>query len=447
MKPSGPTDSSLRRYGLIILATTLILLGAVAIFNFMVDPFAMYRLVEIQGFNANKPTVFKRLKLLKAFEVRRVKPQTIILGTSRSHVGLRCSHEVWAHLEGPCYNLAFDGATTKEMYAYLLHAQAIRPLRHVLLGLDTYHPTSAKAFTRPDFDPEILARSRAWRWTTLFTGDLRLLTSMDMWRASLKTLQDQKQFAPDCFAPDGQRLGEVYFRHYERTFVRSGPRAYFEEVDRREIGSQKQAQPTPAAAHHDHDLPANPDETSLAYIRRIMAFCRAHHIDLRIFITPCHVHQLEIAAAFWGPETIDNSRRALVGLLAEDAARHPGEPPIPLLDFSGYNSITTEPLPAAGSFTEMRYYWDSSHFKEIVGDYVLDRIYHAASLEPQVPADFGVVLNQATLDSVLEQQHKAELKYHRTFADTDGLARYIREAKQETRAQTYSSASASETAN
>jgi len=43
-----------------------------------------------------------------------------------------------------------------------------------------------------------------------------------------------------------------------------------------------------------------------------------------------------------------------------------------LWDFSGYSSVTTEALPASGSHAEMEFYWDSSHFKDIVGDFVLD---------------------------------------------------------------------------
>jgi hypothetical protein len=51
-----------------------------------------------------------------------IKPEAIVLGTSRSHVGLRMTHAGWRVPIGTRYNSAFDGATTKEMYAYLLHA-------------------------------------------------------------------------------------------------------------------------------------------------------------------------------------------------------------------------------------------------------------------------------------------------------------------------------------
>lgn len=149
----------------------------------------------------------------------------------------------------------------------------------------------------------------------------------------------------------------------------------------------------------------------MGYIRRIIAFCRAERIDLRIFLTPSHVHQVEIAAAAEESSWIEGAKRDLVYLLAEDTARHPDEAPIPLWDFSGYSTVTTEPLPAPGSRDEMKYYWDSSHFKEIVGDYVLDRLFEISNPHRPVPGDFGVRLTVDTIESALARDRVAQARY------------------------------------
>ena len=99
------------RYCAAVITAVLALLCAVAGVNTFVDPFDMYRLWDIEGVNAYKPAIYHRVRLFKAYEVRRVQPQSVILGSSRTHLGLRCSHGVWKSLEGPCYNLAFDGTT------------------------------------------------------------------------------------------------------------------------------------------------------------------------------------------------------------------------------------------------------------------------------------------------------------------------------------------------
>jgi len=376
----------------------------------------MYRLVDLEGFNAYKPAVDHRVRLVKAYDVRRFRPQGIILGTSRSHLGLRPSHEGWDPAAKPVYNLAFDGATTKEMYQYLLHAHAVRPLQQVVLGLDTYHATLAPATARPDFDAQLLDSPGGRALPSLMRADLKVFTSLDTLRASLATVRSQSDREPQWSAPDGQRLGEVYFRRAGEHFEQLGPRAYFEEIDRLEVGFKREGQL--AANPRGPGRPAEPataaSETSLDYIRRIVAFCRAQRVDLRIFIAPEHAHQLEITAAIGEWATLENAKRALVQLLAEDAARHPGASPIPLWDFSGYSSVTTEALPESGSRAEMGFYWDSSHFKDVVGDLVLDRLFGLSHPRRPVPPDFGVRLTAATIEPALARLRAAQLAYRRS---------------------------------
>jgi hypothetical protein len=396
--------------------TAVLLITAIASMNFVVDPFGMYRLVDREGFNAYKPAVDHRVRLVKAYDVRRLRPQGIILGTSRSHLGLRPSHDGWNPAAKPVYNLAFDGATTKEMYQYLLHAHAVRPLRQVVLGLDTYHATRAPATARPDFDAQLLDSPGGRTLPSLMRADLKVLTSLDTLRASLATVRSQRDREPQWFAPDGQRLGEVFFRRAGEHFEQLGPRAYFEEIDRLEVGFKQEGQS--AANARGLGRTAQPataaSETSVDYIRRIVAFCRVQGVDLRVFVAPEHAHQLEITAAIGEWATLENAKRALVQLLADDAARHPGAPPIPLWDFSGYSSVTTEALPEPGSRAEMGFYWDSSHFKDVVGDLVLDRLFGLSHPRRPVPPDFGVRLTPATIEPALARMRAAQLAYRRS---------------------------------
>ncbi len=412
----SPTRSAATTYCWLATSTTVLLIAAIVSMNLVVDPFGMYRLVDLEGFNAYKPAVDHRVRLVKAYDVRRLQPQGIILGTSRSHMGLRPSHEGWNPAAKPVYNLAFDGATTKEMYQYLLHAHAVRPLRQVVLGLDTYHATLAPATARPDFDAHLLDSPGVLALPPLIRADLKVFTSLDTLRASWATVRSQSDREPQWFAPDGQRLGEVFFRRVGEHFEQLGPRGYFEEIDRLEVGFKREGQL--AANARGPGRTAQPataaSETSLGYIRRIVAFCRAQGVDLRIFIAPEHAHQLEITAAIGEWATLENAKRALVQLLAEDSARHAGAPPIPLWDFSGYSSVTTEALPESGSHAEMEFYWDSSHFKDIVGDFVLDRLFGPTHPRREVPADFGVRLTPAAIEPALARLRADQLAYRRS---------------------------------
>ena len=62
----------------------------------------------------------------------------------------------------------------------------------------------------------------------------------------------------------------------------------------------------------------------------------------------------------------------------------------------------------------MIYYWDSSHFKENVGDWVLDRILDIERPEAPIPADFGIALNTANVEKVIKDTRLAHSEYVRT---------------------------------
>ncbi len=384
--------------------TVLVLFAGAGTFNALVDPFGMFRIVTVDGVNAVKPAIFNRVRLMKAYDVRRLKPRSIILGSSRVHLGLSPAHRSWGPESRPVYNLAFDGATTKEMYHYLRHAHAVRPLRQVVLGLDTYHPTTAPSATRPGFNLRLLYQpSSAFSRLEALAGDAKLLFNLDTLRESVRTLRSQDQQGTDWFADDGQRLGPQFFRRPTESYTKHGPRHYFDEIDKLEVRFQLEWRiPRRPQARRAAKPPEPRDAaTSLDYIESIVRFCREQGIDLRIFITPSHVHQLEIAAAAGSWPSIENGKRALVKMLAADAAVH--GTPIPLWDFSGYSDITTEALPPLGSHVEMRYYWDSSHFKQEVGDRVLQIILSDGPAAPEAASGFGVRLNADNIDRELEK--------------------------------------------
>jgi hypothetical protein len=276
-----------------------------------------------------------------------------------------------------------------------------------VLGLDTWQIQGGPTSVRPDFDPTILQRPgepatalRAW------LARLRLTFSLDTLGAAVATLRAQDDALPDWWGVDGQRLGEVFFRQVDDEYRSAGQRDYFLAIDRREIGFKLPAEPREAAGPAGPPKP--PPENSFDYIRRIVAFCRDHRIDLRIYITPAHAHQMELSAMMGEWSQIEGGKRRLVALLDDDARRRRA-PPFPLWDFSGYSSVTTEPLPPRGG--EMRFYWDSSHFKAEVGDWVLDRLLGVSRAGHPTPADFGRPLTAQTVDAVLGEERQGRDAY------------------------------------
>jgi hypothetical protein len=390
-------------------------------FNFTVDPYGSNPFIHAN--NVVRPGIYRRVKLAKAYDISRIRPEAIVLGSSRTHLGLRMSHPGWTAPQSARYNAAFDGATTKEMFAYLLHAQSVHPLKQVVLGLDTWHLTRAPAFTRPDFDPNILFQpNRPWHNAHTYLADLSLFGSIDTMWASVGQLT-QRTAQPQWLAPDGQRLGEVFFRQVEPEY-RSSPRTYFRDIDRQEIGFVLDTG-LPASGTRKRSMGTSQPLTSFDYIAKIVEFCRENQIDLRLFITPAHAHQLEIVSATGGWSQLESGKRDLVELLANDATRHSGVSAFPLYDFSGYSSVTTEVVPSPGETREMAYYWDSSHFKERVGDWLLDRLFGFEQETDRAPDDFGVLLDPITVGAVLRKIRDAQNKYRVQFPDDAALIRTL----------------------
>lgn len=387
----------------------LVVCLAAAGLNLAVDPFGIYQTRSISGFNAYKPEKYHRVRLLKAYEVWHIKPQAVVLGTSRSHIGIRMTHPGWLKSAEPRYNLAFDGATTHEMYAYLRHAEAARHLQQVVLGLDTWQLGMNPSGVRPDFDPALLNVPHGyWHHIGTWLAGLRILFNADTAVASVQTVFDQVTATPDWLAPDGQRLGATFF-HQSGEFAEGGPSSYFWRVDREEMGFKLDKGLPPhlrrGAAEPEPDLP------SQEYIRKIISFCRDAGIDLRIFITPAHAHQMEISDLAGERQKIEAGKRALVKMLVDDAARHPQARKFPLWDFSGYSGVTTEPVPEPGTHAEMRFYWDSSHFKQEVGDWVLDRLFGRIQPDDPPPTDFGMRLTPETIDMELADIRAGRAEY------------------------------------
>ena len=122
--------------------------------------------------------------------------------------------------------------------------------------------------------------------------------------------------------------------------------------------------------------------------------------DLRLYVTPKPASIRELITMLRLGERYEFWLEELVRINEEEAARA-GREPLPLWDFSDPNTITREPVPAAGDLTPMRWYWDRSHYRQAAGDLILDRIFDYRDAARTLPDDFGVRLTAANIDAHL----------------------------------------------
>jgi hypothetical protein len=133
----------------------------------------------------------------------------------------------------------------------------------------------------------------------------------------------------------------------------------------------------------------------------LVAFCVDNHIHLIVFMHPMHSAMLDLLTKDW--DVYSGWERELVARMET----HPGLKG-EFWDFTSYDSMSTEPFPApTETYSHMHYYWEGSHYRKIVGDMILQRIFNGTG-----PAGFGRMVTNATVDQDLQRLASEKSAWH-----------------------------------
>ena len=110
----------MKRY--VLKTSVLILTGllGVALFNAIVDPLDVYRLVRLRGFNEMKPRLDKYSRMAKPLWLSARPYERLALGSSRTEIGIPVADKGWGEFHGPGMNGAVSGARLTEVAERLL---------------------------------------------------------------------------------------------------------------------------------------------------------------------------------------------------------------------------------------------------------------------------------------------------------------------------------------
>lgn len=380
------------RFFAIFITTALSALLMTGLINLMVDPFGIFRMPLWARVNAEKSQFQKYVRMIKAHTVRVVKPQGILLGTSRSEY-LDPGHPGWSAAARPTYNLGLQSARIYEVLRYLQHADSQRPLKQVVLALDIFMFDQRVRYEK-GFDEARLDSSPNPDINGAWINDLVMsLLSYDALVESVLTLRNQDPLPAVAYLPNGARHPTRIQSEIE---LLGGHRKLFLD----QIG--------PGTRHPAGRQGYQPYEA----FRSILAFCRAKGIDLRILINPEHARILETSWQNGTWQEYEDWKRHLVRILHEEASQLPRAEPFPLWDFSGFNSITTEELPPLGEVkTTMRWYWEGSHYKPATGNLMLDRLFGLKTARIADHADFGALLTSSNIEEHLNLTRRLRQAY------------------------------------
>lgn len=381
------------------LITSVLIAAAVASINAAVDPYLLFNMPRLAGFNDKKPSVESQERLMKAYEVVRAAPNGLILGTSRVAIGLDTAHAAWPAKARPVYNLGVAGADPFTSYRYLQHVLAHRDVTVVVLGLDFEYFLVGKKRDRsaPLAFESYLSVDRDGRWDPnrrwYHLRDLAESTlSLEALADSLATLKASRRGETLDVSPSGS-LSEAGFR---RETAELGAAPLFAQRNLYNIRTYR-------GRTFPQDGAGQADAPVLADLRAIIALCRARGIQLELFAQPMHADLLETLDLLGAWPAYEAWKRELVEVSRGGA---PGAA-VRVWDFGGYDQYSTETLPESSDRgARLRWFWEPSHYTKALGSLILTRIFGGRDMS------YGVVLTAETIEARLADVRARRAAYH-----------------------------------
>jgi hypothetical protein len=331
-------------------------LSLVGTFNLLVDPYDVFDSPNWLGINHVKPKKDNNDRLFKASDLIRLKPTTLILGSSRTKQGIDPEHPSLSS-DRSTYNLAINGPNTYEIRRYLEHAIANQPrIKEIIFGVD-FFMFNATLKNQPSFSEDRLEKTHI-----VINDAINTLFSLDSFNVSQATVEAslKEKNKDDTYGENGFMPNRTINDGSTKWRFDQSIELYFK-------------------LHSDYQF----SEEYLAEFKKIVDLCQQNKIDLKVFISPSHATDMEAIRATGRWETMEKWKREIVKI-------------IPVWDFSGYNSVTTEPIKDV-----MTNYADNSHYTVAIGNLILDRI--LAYQSDKVPLDFGVLITPENIESHLHK--------------------------------------------
>jgi hypothetical protein len=403
----------MQRYLRVWCGLTVALVVLVAATNLIVDPYGLFRLVDSAAFNAIKPKAGAHGRMVKAYQVLRVGPRSVILGNSRSEVGFDPRHPAWPEDARPVFNLAIPGTGT---------STTLRYLQHVIAG-DAGREGTRVAVWGIDFMDFLVDEVSASGAASIRQGASRLLTDSDRSMTSRRALSQLRDFGEVTFAlgtfvdsletvrsqrnPYSADLTPLGFNPMSDYVKITADEGYWAVFRQRDLANIRAYLGRPKAIFNE----SGGSSPALEDLRKVMQLCRQSGIKLHLVTYPYHAHLLEVIRITGHWPAFEAWKRAVVKIV-DDEARVSGGTATSLWDFSEFNAFTTEAIPPKGDRrTRMRWYWEAGHFKRELGDLILARILGSAGADPP-----GVLLGPSTIEQRIALVRTQEVEYRRTHS-------------------------------
>jgi hypothetical protein len=370
----------MRAYLSLFLGLSAGVVGAVGALNYVVDPYLTHQW-DTPSVQSLRPVRERLGAWAKTYALARYQPALVYVGNSRTEVALPAHPSLFGGR--PVFNAALSGATMNDAGMMAHHAAHVGKIHTLVWGLDA--PSFSLGAGNTELDEALLADGGGYLARRLLLN-LKRAVSLEMAADSLRVLRGS--YEPVCrssLAFRGQRDAACMAHRFAQKGGTAGA-------------------VLPRLREYAHG--AGPSAEALAvFLKRLDEQC-GKGTRVRLYVNPTHALMQD--ALYWAGkwDTMESWLHALTAAAGERRARGCD---VTLHDFSGFNSVTTEPVPQASGRADMDNYWEPSHYRENVGRMILARLFGAA---PAAPDGFGAELTPAALPAHLRAMRAARDRYH-----------------------------------
>ncbi len=123
-------------YLLMVAGTIAVLAMATVAFTVFVDPYRMFGTQAVRGLTELKPRAAERMDIAKTYQLERIAPRILLLGNSRTEIGLDPMSGQFPADERAVFNAAYAGRDVCTSLLMLRNALSVRIPERVILGVD-----------------------------------------------------------------------------------------------------------------------------------------------------------------------------------------------------------------------------------------------------------------------------------------------------------------------
>ncbi len=394
----------MKKYLITLLSIVITILVVIASFNWLINPFDYLNSPEIEGVNKYKPKI--RARMTKVYKTNQIKPATIILGSSRS-LNMPSVHP--SLVNEPIYNLSLASGSGYEMFRMFQHAHANRPLKTVVIGLDESFKNST--YTNFNDDRFLVTKdgdSNIKRFVQYWRDVYNSLLSVDVIRASISTIKKQSDYPINTNSP---------LTMTNRVFNAGGHRHMFNANENQYLEKLKMIKQCSVNTPLPNELSIKSSLAELKYFKIMLETAYRDNIQLYLFFSPIHARLQEVNCILDSGTGIEAYKYSVVHLVESVAKKYKKKPFI-VLDFGGYNRITTEPVPKLDDKkTLMHWYWEGSHYTSATASLMLDKLFENQSTDGTKSDNFGFKLRPNNIIEHLKRQRQLREQYQNQYKD------------------------------